>query len=121
MGLAPFGDANALELPALIVNEGEVYYPDVWKQIFKQPARFRFFIDGSGYFHDCANLAAAGQKVFEDALLRIATWLQKKSGMKSLCYAGGVALNCVANGHLLREGLFKNIWVQPARETQEMR
>lgn len=114
MGLAPFGNVNSLKLPPLIVKEGEVYHPDVWKEVFNNSARYRFFIDGSGFFQDCADLAAIGQKVFEDALLKVATWLQKKTGMRSLCYAGGCALNCVANGLLLKQTPFEEVFVPAA-------
>ncbi|MFK8111892.1 MAG: carbamoyltransferase [Rubripirellula sp.] len=60
------------------------------------------------------DLAASIQKVTEEVVLRSARHLHAKTGMKNLCMAGGVALNCVANGRLLREGPFENIWIQPA-------
>jgi len=60
------------------------------------------------------DLAASIQKVTEDVMLRTARHVQKQTGMKNLCLAGGVALNCVGNGRLLREGPFENIWIQPA-------
>jgi carbamoyltransferase len=60
------------------------------------------------------DLAAAIQKVTEEILLRAARHVHRETGMKNLCLAGGVALNCVANGRLLREGPYDNIWVQPA-------
>ena len=60
------------------------------------------------------DLAASIQAVTEEALLKMATHLHRDSGMKNLVLAGGVALNCVANGRLLREGPFDSIWVQPA-------
>ncbi|QDT03149.1 Decarbamoylnovobiocin carbamoyltransferase [Rubripirellula lacrimiformis] len=60
------------------------------------------------------DLAASIQVVTEDVILRTANHLHEKTGMDNLCMAGGVALNCVANGRLLREGPFKNVWVQPA-------
>lgn len=60
------------------------------------------------------DLAASVQRVLEDTLLRIAHTLVQQTGQRNLCMAGGVALNCVANGKLLAEGLFDRIWVQPA-------
>ena len=60
------------------------------------------------------DLAASVQKVTEDILLKLARSIRSQTGEKNLCLAGGVALNCVANGLLVRENLFDNIWVQPA-------
>ncbi len=60
------------------------------------------------------DLAASIQRVTEDVVLRAARHLHDRTGMKALCLAGGVALNCVANGRLLREGPFEQIWIQPA-------
>ena len=60
------------------------------------------------------DLAASVQKVTEDVVCRLARGIAKETGEKNLCLAGGVALNCVANGILLREKIFDNIWIQPA-------
>ena len=60
------------------------------------------------------DLAASVQVVCEEAMLRLARHAHATTGMKNLCLAGGVALNCVANGRLLREAPFERIWVQPA-------
>jgi len=60
------------------------------------------------------DLAASIQKVTEEVVIRIAKSIAEETGEKNLCLAGGVALNCVANGILLREKIFENIWVQPA-------
>jgi len=60
------------------------------------------------------DLAASIQTVTEEIVLGIAKNLAKETGMENLCLAGGVALNCVANGILLKEKIFKNIWIQPA-------
>ncbi|MFY9553017.1 MAG: carbamoyltransferase N-terminal domain-containing protein, partial [Thermoanaerobaculia bacterium] len=60
------------------------------------------------------DLAASIQSVTEDCLLRMGRDIHATTGMRNLVLAGGVALNCVANGRLLREGPFENIWVQPA-------
>ncbi len=60
------------------------------------------------------DMAASVQKVTEEIVLRMARDLHAKTGLANLCMAGGVALNCVANGRLLREGPFEHLWVQPA-------
>jgi carbamoyltransferase len=60
------------------------------------------------------DLAASIQLVLEEAVLRMTRALARETGEPNLCMAGGVALNCVANGKVLREGIFKNIWIQPA-------
>ena len=60
------------------------------------------------------DIAASIQKVTEEVILRLAKTVKKELGVDYLCLAGGVALNCVANGELLRSGLFKDIWIQPA-------
>jgi len=60
------------------------------------------------------DLAASIQMVTEDIVVKIAKSIAKETGEKNLCLAGGVALNCVANGVLLREKIFDNIWIQPA-------
>ncbi len=60
------------------------------------------------------DLAASVQVVVEEAVLRLARSLAKETGQRNLCLAGGVALNCVANGRLLRDGAFDEVWVQPA-------
>lgn len=60
------------------------------------------------------DIAASIQVVTETVVLRLTETLQKETGQENLCLAGGVALNCVANGRVLREGAFKNIWIQPA-------
>ena len=60
------------------------------------------------------DLAASVQKVVEESVLRLTRSLQEETGRKNLCLAGGVALNCVANGEVLRDGAFDNVWVQPA-------
>lgn len=60
------------------------------------------------------DLACSIQKVTEDIVLRIARHVRDETGLTHLCLAGGVALNCVANGRVLREGPFEDIWIQPA-------
>jgi carbamoyltransferase len=60
------------------------------------------------------DLAASIQKVTEEIMLKMVRHVHKTTGQKNLCLAGGVALNCVGNGRILREGPFENIWIQPA-------
>ena len=81
-----------------------------FEELFGQPARTpetqltQFHMD----------IAASIQEVTEEVLLRLTRALAKETGQKNLCLAGGVALNCVANGKILRDGAFENIWIQPA-------
>jgi carbamoyltransferase len=60
------------------------------------------------------DLARSIQDVTEEIMFRMARHVRQQTGLKNLCLAGGVALNCVANGRILREGIFENIWIQPA-------
>jgi carbamoyltransferase len=60
------------------------------------------------------DIARSIQVVTEEVVLRLARTVHKETGQKNLCLAGGVALNCVSNGRLLREGPFESIWIQPA-------
>ena len=60
------------------------------------------------------DIAASIQKVTEEIMINLAKSIRKQYGIKNLCLAGGVALNCVANGKILEEKIFDNIWIQPA-------
>ena len=60
------------------------------------------------------DLAASIQKVTEEIIIKMARFARKETNEKNLCIAGGVGLNCVANGKLLKSGIFENIWIQPA-------
>lgn len=80
-------------------------------KLFGRPVR-RPEIDQLEQFH--MDMAASVQAVTEEIVLRITRSLAKEYSIPNLCLAGGVALNCVANGKILRDGAFKNIWVQPA-------
>jgi carbamoyltransferase len=60
------------------------------------------------------DITASIQAVTEEAVLRMAKHVRRETGQKNLCLAGGVALNCVANGRIVREGNFDNLWIQPA-------
>ena len=135
MGLAPFGntaDAQTDHFKRLITthlvhinNDGSIalnqdYFTYAtglrminntkWETLFGIPKR-----DGETDFSPAhCNLALAIQEVTEDIMLRMAAEARKLTGADYLCLAGGVALNCVANGKLLRSGLFKDIYIQPA-------
>jgi carbamoyltransferase len=113
MGLAPHGDAGAMKLPPLDVDGYRVTIPAPWRALLAEGARFRYGAPGVK-FSDCANLAAAGQRAFEDALLALARWLHRETGLENLCFAGGTALNCSANERLLRETPFKRVFIPPA-------
>lgn len=60
------------------------------------------------------DLARSIQEVTEEVMLRVTKTLHRETGVEYLCMAGGVALNCVGNGRILREGPFKGLWIQPA-------
>jgi carbamoyltransferase len=60
------------------------------------------------------DIARSIQLVIEEVIMRIGRYVRRETGMKHLCLAGGVALNCVANGRLLREGPFEDVWIQPS-------
>ena len=60
------------------------------------------------------DIAASIQKVTEEIMLKLVKSIRKEYNIKNLCLAGGVALNCVANGKILKEKIFDNIWIQPA-------
>lgn len=115
MGLAPYGDPRALDLPDLIVEAPEVHIPAEWFEVLLDRERFRYRGMGDPErFRAAADLAAAGQRAFEEALLALAAWLREQTGLSRVCFAGGTALNCVANGRLLREGPFAEVFIPPA-------
>jgi carbamoyltransferase len=113
MGLAPHGDPLALGLPPLAVEGAHVTLPQAWRNQLRERGRFRYGEHGVR-FSDCANLAAAGQRAFEEALLQVARWLHAQTGLDNLCFAGGTGLNCSANERLLRETPFKRVFIPPA-------
>jgi carbamoyltransferase len=81
-----------------------------FEELFEQPRRLPE--SEMEDFH--WDMAASIQWVTEEIMLRIARDLHERTGARNLCMAGGVALNCVANGRIIREGPFENLWVQPA-------
>lgn len=128
MGLAPYGEPK--------------YVPLIFEHLIdlKEDGSFRMNMD---YFNYCAGLTMTNSKfhnlfggppripeskltqkemdiarsiqdVTEEIVFRLGIHIHKETGSKNLCLAGGVALNCVANGKLLKQGPFENIWIQPA-------
>ncbi|MDD4974223.1 MAG: carbamoyltransferase [Bacteriovorax sp.] len=85
---------------------------DKFIELFKNPRRSNEDIAEFTQFHK--DLAASVQAVTEIAVLKLARQIKLLTGLDNLTMAGGVALNCVANGKLKESGIFKNIWIQPA-------
>jgi carbamoyltransferase len=135
MGLAPYGDGQSqqyLDMKQKIIDQLITVYPDgsfflhqeyfnymagsrmtadkKWRALFGFPPRQA---EAALEQHHC-NLALAIQRVTEEIVLKLAVTAQRLTGMRRLCLAGGVALNCVANGKLLDAGIFDEVWVQPA-------
>ena len=79
-------------------------------RLFGRPARK----PESPLTQDDMDIAASIQSVTEEIMLRIARHIHRETGLNQLCLAGGVALNCVGNGRILREGPFEKVWIQPA-------
>lgn len=116
MGLAPYGRANQFK-PLLELKEHELIVPD-WSEEFNQPwlpeNESGKDWEKSPAMQHWKDLAWRVQDDTEKVLLARAAWLRETTGAKNLCIAGGVALNCVANGRIAREAGFDNVWIQPA-------
>jgi carbamoyltransferase len=128
MGLAPYGQPKYVDLildKLLDLKEDGTFRLDMqyfnyctgltmtnrrFDEIFGGPPRQ----PEGGLTQREMDIAASIQVVTEEVVLRLANTLHEETGEKNLCLAGGVALNCVANGRLLREGPFDNLWIQPA-------
>lgn len=128
MGLAPYGEPKYKDL---LLNKIMDLKED---GSFRLDMKYFNYCTGltmtSGAFHDLMggpprepeseltqremDLARSVQDVTEEVMMRMARHVRKETGEKNLCMAGGVALNCVANGKILREKIFDNIWIQPA-------
>jgi carbamoyltransferase len=128
MGLAPYGEPKyaklildklidlkpdgsfRLDMSFFDYCTGFTMTNDRFAELFGEPVRgpdqllTRFHMD----------VAASIQSVLDEAVLRLTRNLAKQTGSRNLCLAGGVALNCVANGKVLRDASFENIWIQPA-------
>jgi carbamoyltransferase len=129
MGLAPYGEPRFKDLilsKLIDVKEDGSFYLDQhyfnyctgltmtnerFAELFGQPVR-RPDKDLLTPFH--MDIAASIQAVTEEIVLRLTRTLARDYGIRNLCLAGGVALNCVANGKVLRDGNFDQIWIQPA-------
>ena len=128
MGLAPYGEPKYVkEIKDYLIDikDDGTFKLDI--SYFKYHRGFRMT---SGKFHKLfgqpprgneteltqfhMDLAASIQLVTEEVVIKLAKSLQKETGLKNLCLAGGVALNCVANGKLLATNVFDDIWIQPA-------
>tara|TARA_Y100001968_G_C19413228_1_gene747521 strand:+ start:1 stop:1569 length:1569 start_codon:yes stop_codon:yes gene_type:complete len=128
MGLAPYGEPNYVkEIKSHLVDikEDGTFRLDIsyfkFHRGFRMTGRKFHQLFGAlprsneaelTQFH--MDLAASIQVVTEEIVIKLAKSLQKETGIKNLCLAGGVALNCVANGKLLKEKIFDEIWIQPA-------
>jgi len=114
MGLAPYGRPERIK-PLLEMRDGKLDVPD-WSEEFNAP----YLVEGgqsweaSPAMQHWKDLAWRVQDDTEKVLLARANWLRQTTGAKNLCIAGGVALNCVANGRIARESGFENVWIQPA-------
>tara|TARA_Y100000590_G_scaffold470576_1_gene666516 strand:+ start:827 stop:2635 length:1809 start_codon:yes stop_codon:yes gene_type:complete len=129
MGLAPYGkpiykdiildkvvdlkDDGSFRLNQSYFNytSGLTMTNDKFSELFAHPVR-KPEIEKLTQFH--MDIASSVQSVTEEIILKISRHLKKEYNIPNLCMAGGVALNCVANSKILNEGIFKNIWIQPA-------
>jgi carbamoyltransferase len=114
MGLAPYGRPGVAK-PLLAIDGDEVDVPE-WDSAFDKPFLPEQERDweASPSMQHWKDIAWRAQDDAETLLLKRAIWLRELTGAKNLCMAGGVALNCVANGRIAREAGFENIWIQPA-------
>ena len=128
MGLAPYGEPRyadlirehlidikadgtfRLQMDYFDYATGLKMTNERFSELFGRPAR----APESPLTRQEMDIAASIQQVTEDVVLRVASTLSRETGSPNLCLAGGVALNCVANGRLQREGPFEKIWIQPA-------
>ena len=128
MGLAPYGSPKYVDLilrelidlrddGSFTLNQKYFNYltgltmtSEAFDELFGGPPR----VPESRLTQKEMDLARSVQEVCEEVMLRMARSLHEETGQPNLCLAGGVALNCVGNGRLLREGPFENIWIQPA-------
>ena len=114
MGLAPYGRPGEVK-PLIEFKDGVLGVPD-WTEEFNRP----YLPDDKAKWEDSPSmqhwkdLAWRVQDDSERVLIDRAIWLRETTGAKNLCIAGGVALNCVANGRIVREAGYDNVWIQPA-------
>ena len=135
MGLAPYGDPQSDRVAKYtetikkelvdISDDGSIWLnqeyfdyatglkmvdEEKWKRLFGFPVRK----PEAELLAEHCDLALAIQRVTEETVLKMAAESKRLTGSKNICLAGGVALNCVANGKLLRDGMFDGMWIQPA-------
>jgi carbamoyltransferase len=114
MGLAPYGRPNEFN-PLITMQDGEMKVPE-WDADFDRP----WLPEGDDDWEESKSMqhwkdmAWRAQDDTEKVLIERAKWLRETTGAKNLCIAGGVGLNCVANGRIAREAGFENVWIQPA-------
>ncbi|UZE48719.1 carbamoyltransferase family protein [Rhodopseudomonas sp. P2A-2r] len=113
MGLAPYGRRDQVK-PLMDISDNRLQVPR-WTAAFNQP----YVADGGKWdsspsMRHWEDLAWRVQDDTEKVLLARARWLRETTGARNLVIAGGVALNCVANGRIAREAGFENVWIQPA-------
>ena len=128
MGLAPYGEPKYAQLikdHLIHINDDgsfqlDMSYFDYCTGLTMTNSRFNNLFDGAPRVSESPltqkemDIAASIQIVTEEVVIKMARDIRRSSGQKNLCFAGGVALNCVANGKLLREKIFDQIWIQPA-------
>ena len=128
MGLAPYGEPRYKDLILKelvdVKQDGSIRlnlsYFDFLGGLRMTNQRFSQLFGGSPRKSETPvtkremDIAASIQEITEEIVLKMANHVYKETKLKNLCLAGGVALNCVANGRVLREGSFENIWIQPA-------
>jgi len=128
MGLAPYGEPRFVDLILEhlvdLKQDGslrlDLSYFNYCQGLTMTSGRFHELFGGPPRAPDAEidqrvkDLAASIQQVTEEFMLRVARHVHTETGARNLCLAGGVALNCVANGRILREGPFDDIWIQPA-------
>jgi carbamoyltransferase len=110
MGLAPYGEPEIPASEFFVIEDGSLVFRDSVPNLFRH--RERWPLRKKEY----SNLACSTQAALEEAVLYFADHLYKLSPSENLCYAGGVALNSVANERIIRESAFKNVHIMPAAE-----
>ena len=114
MGLAPYGRPGAIK-PLIEIKDGELHIPE-WGVEFDKPWLLDREPDweASPSMQHWKDMAWRVQEDTEMVMLERAIRLREATGARNLCMAGGVALNCVANGRIVREAGYDNVWIQPA-------
>jgi carbamoyltransferase len=128
MGLAPYGKpiyADLIKQHLIDIKDDgsfhlDMQYFDYCTGLKMTNARFDALFGGPPRTSESTltqremDLAASVQAVTEEVVIKLAQSVRQETGLRNLCLAGGVALNCVANGKLLKQGIFDQIWIQPA-------